>query len=217
MSVRMIPSLTEDGDMRFDVFEHPKMTIVGRFFVNPTMDEVSMVANGAFCTREMVISKQKRSISKPYSVLLEMMPVARIYTSKIELEQTPFNILIADYCGDVFRAYPVGMGNAGVKIPVFLERENGEIPTALIEKPYTRDTTLQEYAVTGGNRAYEAFAITMALYDFMLIRSGVAGLHAEGSTFTAAPQLTGKYDDWVRITNEYWGATDYSSFSVGSM
>ncbi len=44
----MIPSLTEDGDMRFDVFEHPKMTIVGRFFVNPTMDEVSMVANGAF-------------------------------------------------------------------------------------------------------------------------------------------------------------------------
>lgn len=57
MSVRMIPSLTEDGDMRFDVFEHPKMTIVGRFFVNPTMDEVSMVANGAFCTREMVISK----------------------------------------------------------------------------------------------------------------------------------------------------------------
>lgn len=155
MSVRMIPSLTEDGDMRFDVFEHPKMTIVGRFFVNPTMDEVSMVANGAFCTREMVISKQKRSyfaarkdnqssISKPYSVLLEMMPVARIYTSKIELEQTPFNILIADYCGDVFRAYPVGMGNAGVKIPVFLERENGEIPTALIEKPYTRDTTLQE-------------------------------------------------------------------------
>lgn len=89
MSVRMIPSLTEDGDMRFDVFEHPKMTIVGRFFVNPTMDEVSMVANGAFCTREMVISKQKRSyfaarkdsrsnISEPYSVLLEMMPVARI-------------------------------------------------------------------------------------------------------------------------------------------
>lgn len=218
MSVRMIPSLTEDGDMRFDVFEHPKMTIVGRFFVNPTMDEVSMVANGAFCTREMVISKQKRSyfaarkdnrssISEPYSVLLEMMPVARIYTSKIELEQTPFNILIADYCGDVFRAYPVGLGNAGVKIPVFLEREKGEIPTALIEKPYTRDTTLQEYAVTGGNRAYEAFAITMALYDFMLIRSGVAGLHAEGSTFTAAPQLTGKYDDWVRITNEYWGAT----------
>lgn len=61
MSVRMIPSLTEDGDMRFDVFEHPKMTIVGRFFVNPTMDEVSMVANGTFCTREMVISKQKRS------------------------------------------------------------------------------------------------------------------------------------------------------------
>lgn len=55
--MRMIPSLTEDGDMRFDVFEHPKMTIVGRFFVNPTMDEVSMVANGAFCTREMVISK----------------------------------------------------------------------------------------------------------------------------------------------------------------
>lgn len=99
MSVRMIPSLTEDGDMRFDVFEHPKMTIVGRFFVNPTMDEVSMVANGAFCTREMVISKQKRSyfaarkdnrksISEPYSVLLEMMPVARIYTSKIELEHT---------------------------------------------------------------------------------------------------------------------------------
>lgn len=42
MSVRMIPSLTEDGDMRFDVFEHPKMTIVGRFFVNPTMDEVSV-------------------------------------------------------------------------------------------------------------------------------------------------------------------------------
>lgn len=155
MSVRMIPSLTEDGDMRFDVFEHPKMTIVGRFFVNPTMDEVSMVVNGAFCTREMVISKQKRSyfaarkdnrssISEPYSVLLEMMPVARIYTSKIELEHTPFNILIADYCGDVFRAYPVGLGNAGVKIPVFLERENGEIPTALIEKPYTRDTTLQE-------------------------------------------------------------------------
>ena len=33
----------------------------------------------------------------------------------------------------------------------------------------------------------------------------------------ATPQLTGKYDDWVRITNEYWGATDYSSFSVGSM
>lgn len=101
----------------------------------------------------------------------------------------------------------MGLGTAGVKIPVFLERENGEIPTALIEKPYTRDTTLQEYAVTGGNRAYEAFAITMALYDFMLIRSGVAGLHAEGSTFTAAPQLTGKYDDWVRITQEYWGAT----------
>ena len=47
----------------------------------------------------------------------------------------------------------------------------------------------------------------MALYDFMLIRSGVAGLHAKGSTFTVAPQLTGKYDDWVRITNEYWGAT----------
>lgn len=30
---------------------------------------------------------------------------------------------------------------------------------------------------------------------------------SKGSTFTAAPQLTDKYDDWVRITQEYWGAT----------
>lgn len=219
MSVRMIPSLTEDGDMRFDVFEHPKMTIVGRFLVNPTMDEVSMVANGAFCTREMVISKQKRSyfaarkdsrsnISEPYSVLLEMMPVARIYTSKIELEQTPFNILIADYCGDVFRAYPAGMGNAGVKIPVFLEHNGDELPAALIEKPFVRDTEEQSYAITGGNRAYDAFAITIALYDFMVASKGsIRAGRLVGNTFTAAPQLTGKYDDWVRITQEYWGAT----------
>lgn len=218
MSVRMIPYLTEDGDMRFDVFEHPKMTLVGRFWVNPTMDEVSMVANGAFCTREMVVTQpvrgffaarrdKKQGISEPYALLLEMMPVARIYLNAVELEKAPFNIITADFCGDIFHAYPVGMGNAGVKIPVFLERENGEVPTALIEKPYVRDTALQEYAVTGGNRAYEAFAITMVLYDFMLIRSGAARLHSVSNTFTAAPQLTGKYDDWVRITNEYWGAT----------
>lgn len=220
--------MTQDGDVRFELYEMPSKALVGRFTVSDAPTGSSMAANGVFCTREMVVSQpvrgffaarrdKKQGISEPYALLLEMMPVARIYLNAVELEKAPFNIITADFCGDIFHAYPVGMGNAGVKIPVFLERENGEIPTALIEKPCTRDTTLQEYAVTGGNRAHEAFAITMALYDFMLIRSGVAGLHAEGSTFTAAPQITGKYDDWVRITQEYWGATDYPKFCVGSM
>lgn len=218
MTVRMLPSMTQDGDVRFELYEMPTKALVGRFTVSDALTGSSMAANGVFCTREMVVTQlvrgffaarrdKKRGIYEPYALRLEMMPVARIYLNAVELEKVPFNIITSDFCGDIFHAYPVGMGNAGVKIPVFLERENGEIPTALIEKPYTRDTTLQEYAVTGGNRAYEAFAITMALYDFMLIRSGVAGLHAEGSTFTVAPQLTGKYDDWVRITNEYWDAT----------
>ena len=218
MTVRMIPSITQDGDVRFELYEMPTKALVGRFTVSDAPTGSSMAANGVFCTREMVVTQpirgffaarkdKKKGISEPYALRLEMMPVARIYLNAVELEKAPFNIITADFCGDIFHAYPVGMGNAGVKIPVFLERENGEIPTALIEKPYTRDTTLQEYAVTGGNRAYEAFAITMALYDFMLIRSGVAGLHAEGSTFTVAPQLTQKYDDWCRITHEYWGAT----------
>ena len=198
--------MTQDGDVRFELYEMPSKALVGRFTVSDAPTGSSMAANGVFCTREMVVSQpvrgffaarrdKKQGISEPYALLLEMMPVARIYLNAVELEKAPFNIITADFCGDIFHAYPDGMGNAG------------EVPTALIEKPYVRDTALQEYAVTGGNRAYEAFAITMALYDFMLIRSGVAGLHAEGSTFTVAPQLTGKYDDWVRITNEYWGAT----------
>lgn len=218
MSVRMIPSLTEDGDMRFDVFEHPKMTIVGRFFVNPTMDEVSMVANGAFCTREMVVTQpvrgffaarrdKKQGISEPYALLLEMMPVARIYLNAVELEKAPFNIITADFCGDIFHAYPVGMGNAGVKIPVFLEHNGDELPAALIEKPFARDTEEQSYAITGGNRAYDAFAITIALYDFMVAsKDSIRVGRLVGNTFTAAPQLVKKYDEWCRAMRRYWDA-----------
>lgn len=212
MSVRMIPSLTEKGDVRFDVCEQPKMTLVGRFLINPTLDEVSMVANGVFYTREMVVARQRRnyfaarkdrrsSISEPYSVLLEMMPVARIYTNKVELEQTPFNILTADYSGDVFRAYPVSMGSKGTKVPIFLESDGKELPTSLIEKPFTENIAGQEYVVTGGNRAYEAFSITMALYDFMTACCRGTRGRVSGNTFTAAPQLVRKYYEWLRNSN----------------
>ena len=46
--------MTQDGDVRFELYEMPSKALVGRFTVSDAPTGSSMAANGVFCTREMV-------------------------------------------------------------------------------------------------------------------------------------------------------------------
>lgn len=86
--------MTQDGDVRFELYEMPSKALVGRFTVSDAPTGSSMAANGVFCTREMVVSQpvrgffaarrdKKQGISEPYALLLEIFP-----RKKIEAETT---------------------------------------------------------------------------------------------------------------------------------